>query len=261
MRDGEGGTVFGVGGGVKEGRKNRMEQSEQKAQEAKSAGHVVSQVLFNGVAVVAALVVIVPVALLPLTDSFAWRATGVALFVAASVERIWSMYLRAGLGCAKAGAGRDWTAIAVGYAYALTLGGAMAEFFVHRGFPSAAWVVVGAAVYLAGVALRYWALHVLRHQWHIDVSDAGDRRFLVRKGPYGLMRHPLYLGACLEIVGLPVFLGGGWALLFGALVFIPLEVKRAYFEERFLFDLFGDEYRQYRREVWGFFPLPFSPRG
>lgn len=169
------------------------------------------------------------------------------------------MYLRQGLGCACSGAGRDWTAIAVGYAYALTLGGSAAELFQHQGFPCMGFVVAGATVYGAGVALRYWAFHTLRHQWHVDVSDTGGARHLVDEGLYGLMRHPLYLGACLEIVGLPLCLGAWGALLFGALVFIPLEITRAYYEERFLGELFGSAYREYKTKVWAFFPLPFRP--
>jgi protein-S-isoprenylcysteine O-methyltransferase Ste14 len=216
--------------------------------------------LFHGVAVTAVLVVLLPVALCPYTPPFAGKVAGTALFVAACVERMWSMYLRQGLGRACSGAGRDWTAIAVGYAYALTLGGAAAEFFLRRGFPCVSFVAVGAAVYGAGVALRYWAFHMLRSQWHVDVSDTAGARHLVREGPYRLMRHPLYFGACLEVVGLPLFLGAWGALLFGALVFIPLEITRAYYEERFLGELFGSAYRQYRDEVWAFFPLPFRPR-
>ncbi|MEI7903523.1 MAG: hypothetical protein WCK89_25060, partial [bacterium] len=63
-----------------------------------------------------------------------------------------------------------------------------------------------------------------------------------------------------EIVGLPTFLGAWGFLLVGVLVFIPLEVARAYYEERFLSELFGSAYRQYKNEVWAFFPLPFRPR-
>jgi protein-S-isoprenylcysteine O-methyltransferase Ste14 len=212
--------------------------------------------LFHGVAVTAAGVVLLPLALYPCTAPFAGKSVGVALFVAACVERMWAMYLRKG-----SGAGRDWTAIAVGYAYALTLGGAAAEFFLRQGFPCLGLSLAGALVYGAGVALRYWAFHTLRHQFHVDVSDTGGARHLVREGPYRLIRHPLYLGACLEILGLPVFLGAWGALLFGALVFIPLEITRAYYEERFLRELFGSAYRKYKNEVWAFFPLPFRPRG
>jgi protein-S-isoprenylcysteine O-methyltransferase Ste14 len=170
------------------------------------------------------------------------------------------MYIRQGIRNATSGAGRDWSAVAVGYAYALTLGAAGAEFLLrHHGF-SVGGAACGAVVYGAGVALRYWAFYVLRHQWHVDVSDVGGKRYLVRNGPYQLMRHPLYLGACLEVIGLPVFLGAWGALLFGLVAFIPLEIARAYYEERFLRDLFGDEYRRYAEEVWAFFPWPFSRR-
>lgn len=219
-----------------------------------------SSLLFHGVAVMAILLVVLPIALYPCTPPFAGKAVGVALFLLACVERIWAMYLRQGLGRACSGAGRDWTAIAVGYAYALTLGGSVAEFYLRQSLPCTELVAAGVFVYGAGVALRYWAFHTLRHQWHVDVSDTEGARHLVREGVYSLIRHPLYFGACLEVVGLPVFLGAGWALLFGALVFIPLEITRAYYEERFLGELFGPAYRQYKDEVWAFFPLPFKPR-
>ncbi len=216
----------------------------------------ISTLLFHGVAVTALLVVLLPILVLPFTRPFAGRVAGVTLFVAACVERMWAMYLRQGLGRACGGAGRDWTAIAVGYAYALTLGGAVAEYLVRQRLPHPGLVIGGVAVYGVGVALRYWAFQTLRHQWHVDVSDTGGARHLVCEGPYRRLRHPLYLGACLEIIGIPLFLAAGWALLFGALVFIPLEVARALYEERFLYALFGDDYRRYAAKVRGFFPFP-----
>lgn len=216
--------------------------------------------LFHGVTVMVALVVLTPIILFPMTPAFAGKGVGVALFGLVCGERIWAMYLRQGLDRAFDGAGRDWTAIAVGYAYPLTLGGAMAEFLLRHRMPPVGFFVIGLAVYGAGVVLRYWAFHALRHQWHVDVSDTGGERHLVREGPYRFMRHPLYFGACLEIVGLPLFLGAWWALLFGMLVFIPTEVSRGYYEERFLRVLFGADYRRYAAEVWAFFPLPVRPR-
>ena len=218
------------------------------------------RVLFHGVAVMAVLVVVLPVALFPFTPAFAGKAAGVALFVAACVERIWAMYLRRGLSHTTRGAGRDGSAVAVGYAYALTLGLAAGEFLWRQRSPAGWMAIGGVLVYGAGVALRYWAFHALRHQWNVDVSDVGGKRYLVREGPYRLMRHPLYFGACLEVIGLPLGLGAWGALLLGALAFIPLEVVRAYYEERFLRDLFGADYRRYAAEVWAFFPLPFIRR-
>jgi protein-S-isoprenylcysteine O-methyltransferase Ste14 len=217
-------------------------------------------VLFHGVAVTALCMVLAPLSLYPFMPAFAGKTAGIALFVAVCVERMWAMYMRQGVRNATRGAGRDWSAVAVGYAYALTLGAAAVEFLLRQRGLFVVSAAAGAVVYGVGVALRYWAFYVLRHQWHVDVSDVGGKRFLVREGPYRLMRHPLYLGACLEVVGLPVFLGAWGALMFGVLAFIPLEVARAYYEERFLRDLFGADYRRYAEEVWAFFPLPFSRR-
>jgi protein-S-isoprenylcysteine O-methyltransferase Ste14 len=216
--------------------------------------------LFHGVTVLVALVVLLPVALFPVTPGFSGKAVGVLLFIAVCAERVWAMYVRQGLGRVRDGAGRDWTAIAVGYAYPLTLGGAVAEFLLRQHAPPPGLFATGLAIYVAGVTWRYWAFHMLRHQWHVDVSDTEGERHLVREGPYRLMRHPLYFGACLEIVGIPLFLGAWGALLFGVLVFIPLEVARGYYEERFLRELFGADYRRYADDVWALFPLPFRPR-
>ncbi|MBM4163478.1 MAG: isoprenylcysteine carboxylmethyltransferase family protein [Lentisphaerae bacterium] len=216
--------------------------------------------LFHGVTMLVALVVLLPVALFPVTPGFPGKVAGVILFVAVCAERIWAMYVRQGLARVRDGAGRDWTAIAVGYAYPLTLGGAIAEFLLRQHAPPSGLFATGLAVYATGVAWRYWAFRVLRHQWHVDVSDTDGERHLVREGPYRLMRHPLYFGACLEIVGIPLFLGAWGALLFGVLVFMPLEVARGYYEERFLRELFGADYRRYADDVWAFFPWPVRRR-
>ncbi|MDA3923304.1 MAG: isoprenylcysteine carboxylmethyltransferase family protein [Kiritimatiellae bacterium] len=215
------------------------------------------RLLFHGISVMAVGIVLLPVVFYYYTEAFTGKAVGVSLFIAACVERMWAMYMLQGAGRASSGAGRDWTAIAVGYAYTLTLGAAVSEFLVRRCFPGMGFVAGGAAVYVAGVALRYWAFYTLRHQFHVDVSDTSGERHLVREGPYRIMRHPLYLGGCLEIIGLPMFLGTWGALLFGTLIFIPLEITRAYYEERFLRKLFGSAYRQYKEEVWAFCPNPF----
>jgi protein-S-isoprenylcysteine O-methyltransferase Ste14 len=88
---------------------------------------------------------------------------------------------------------------------------------------------------------------------HVDRGTDPSNQ-LVRSGPYGWVRHPLYVGACLECLAVPLLFNSFWSLLFAAAVFCPLEILRARFEERFLFDAFGDSYRAYAREVPGFLP-------
>jgi protein-S-isoprenylcysteine O-methyltransferase Ste14 len=55
-------------------------------------------------------------------------------------------------------------------------------------------------------------------------------------------------------VALPWLLGAWVALAFGLLLFTPLEVVRARYEERFLRAVFGEAYARYAREVPAFLP-------
>jgi protein-S-isoprenylcysteine O-methyltransferase Ste14 len=215
--------------------------------------------LFHGVTAVAVGTIVLAVALLWLLPPFPGRLAGAAIFGAAWVERMAAMYGRPGPHRSRAVC-RDWTAVAVGYAYAITMGVAVTEFLLRRrGFPFPALAFGGGALYTVGVALRYWAFAVLRRQWRVDVTDVGGERRLVREGPYRLIRHPLYLGACLEAAGMPLLLGAPAAAVLGLAGFVPFEVARAFYEERFLREIFGDDYRRYSSEVPAFLPFRRRP--
>ena len=191
---------------------------------------------------------------------FPHRLLGTTLFVATGAERVWAMYFRVrrkGLLEPRA----DWTAPAVGLAYMAVMYAVILEFYWRRtGIERAGLCVAGAVLYVAAVALRYWCLHLLGSQWAIHLDRASDEGTLIRTGPYRWIRHPLYLGACMEIVGIPLMLNAFLALPFGAVTFIPLEVQRAYYEERFLRATYGDLYADYVAETWAFLPLPFGKR-
>ena len=74
----------------------------------------------------------------------------------------------------------------------------------------------------------------------------GGRR-VVTTGPYAYMRHPMYAGAVLLFVGVPLLLGS-WYGLAGALVIIALLVARIGMEERTLTDELPG-YREYAARV------------
>ena len=172
-------------------------------------------------------------------------------------ERVYAMFFRIRTKDVF-GVKKDWTSAAVGLAYAGVMYGILFEFF-RRGsaapFPAAS--LGGFVLYAGAVLLRYSAFHHLGRQWvvHLDRNDAPERS-LVRSGPYAWIRHPLYVGACLEVIGAPLAFNAFGTLVFALLVFVPLEIHRARFEERFLLETFGEEYRAYAEEVRGFFPLP-----
>ncbi|MCA1818482.1 MAG: isoprenylcysteine carboxyl methyltransferase family protein [Thermoplasmatota archaeon] len=73
------------------------------------------------------------------------------------------------------------------------------------------WTFAGAFLYAAGAALRYTAMAALGRRWSTRVYTLpGDP--LVATGPYRWMRHPVYAGVALELIGIPL-LAGLWATL------------------------------------------------
>jgi methyltransferase len=58
----------------------------------------------------------------------------------------------------------------------------------------------GAAVFVAGKALKYWAISSLGERWTFRVLVM-PHAALVTHGPYRYMRHPNYVGVAGELVG------------------------------------------------------------
>ncbi|HYB69519.1 MAG TPA: isoprenylcysteine carboxylmethyltransferase family protein [Candidatus Bathyarchaeia archaeon] len=93
--------------------------------------------------------------------------------------------------------------------------------------------VAGLALFVVGwlltaLALRanHYAALVVRHQ-----SERGQH--VVDTGLYAVVRHPMYVGAILLFVGLPLWLGS-WAGALVTLVPVAILARRIGIEERFL---------------------------
>ncbi len=207
------------------------------------------------VAAVAAIAV--PYVLLLVSEPFPLRALYSVLFSLAALERTWSMFSRIRMKDYM-DIKSDWTAVGVGMGYATVFYVTLFEFYAHRGLTAVPVSAVGIIAYLGAVALRYWSFHHLRHQWAVHVDKSGTDRSLVQSGPYRWIRHPLYAGSCLEALALPLAFNAWMALLVSCIIYVPLEVYRAYFEERYLQSVFGQRYREYASRTWAFFPLPFG---
>ena len=77
--------------------------------------------------------------------------------------------------------------------------------------------------------------------------EVKDEQKVISTGPYGLIRHPMYAGAFIMLLGIPLALGSWWAFIFVFLLFAAI-VWRLLAEERFLSrNLPG--YREYRQKV------------
>lgn len=105
---------------------------------------------------------------------------------------------------------------------------------------------IGLLFLTSGVALRYWGIYHLKHQFtrHVAVNP-GDR--LVSTGPYRALRHPLYTGLFFITLGFPLYFGNLLvALCAGVLMFIAL-LHRIRIEERMLTEGFGPAYTDWAR--------------
>lgn len=101
--------------------------------------------------------------------------------------------------------------------------------FVGAGGRSAQLLVLGDVLLVLGFAYSVYALRCLDR----SLSVVPQARTLVQHGPYATVRHPLYLGELVAMLGLALTLGGSWPLVLWA-VLVGLQAYRAVQEERLL---------------------------
>ena len=92
--------------------------------------------------------------------------------------------------------------------------------------------------------------------WSGTVTIKEDHR-LILKGPYRLVRHPIYFGILLAMVGTAIGYGRVPCLIGVPIAFLALWIKSRT-EEQFMTEQFGAQYIQYQREVKGFVPGLFD---
>lgn len=107
-------------------------------------------------------------------------------------------------------------------------------------------VVIGIFLHVAGIALMFWAFAVHR-SWNIQPRLEPDHQ-LCTIGPYGVVRHPIYLAYDLLGLGAAIWVPSA-AVILGAVLLIIGGDVRARAEERVLTKTFGDRYRDYMRRV------------
>jgi protein-S-isoprenylcysteine O-methyltransferase Ste14 len=102
---------------------------------------------------------------------------------------------------------------------------------------------VGFAVALSGLAIALWARIHLGQYWSDQVVLKGDHQ-LIRSGPYAYMRHPIYSGVLLGVLGTAVVLDQWRGLLAFVILLANYSIK-AKKEEQILATHFGDEFREH----------------
>jgi protein-S-isoprenylcysteine O-methyltransferase Ste14 len=123
----------------------------------------------------------------------------------------------------------------------------------HRIIPrTQAMGIAAIIITLAGMAFAFWARVYLGRNWS-SVPTIKEQHQLIRGGPYRLVRHPIYTGILLAMVG--TFLANG--KIRGALAVVVLYIGwiiKSRMEEEFMVRTFGAEYEEYRRTTGALIP-------
>ena len=117
--------------------------------------------------------------------------------------------------------------------------------------PQAAYI--GLALTSLGAAFAIWARSTLGGNWSASVTVKENHSF-VHYGPYRLVRHPIYAGGLLAMLGTAVVYGEAGCFVAVALAFVGWWLK-ARIEEKFMTQQFGEEYRRYQKDVKQLIPF------
>jgi protein-S-isoprenylcysteine O-methyltransferase Ste14 len=112
---------------------------------------------------------------------------------------------------------------------------------------------LGCALLVAGLALRAWAMILLRNSYSRGLQVSEGQR-LVTTGPYRVVRHPGYAGSLLVWVGFALGLGSWVATILAAVLLGAAYAYRISAEERMLRAEFGRAYGDYQRATWRLIP-------
>jgi protein-S-isoprenylcysteine O-methyltransferase Ste14 len=118
-------------------------------------------------------------------------------------------------------------------------------------------VEVGAAGWVltaVGMLFSIWARVSLGRNWSGRVVVKQEHE-LVSRGPYALVRHPIYTGLLVALTGTALY-DGRWRALLGVALFTIGFWLKARSEENLLEGEFGDDYRTYRARTPMLIPNP-----
>jgi protein-S-isoprenylcysteine O-methyltransferase Ste14 len=115
--------------------------------------------------------------------------------------------------------------------------------------------LVGLLAVLMGVAFSVWARLMLGGNWSNRVT-VKENHTLVRTGPYRIVRHPIYSGILLGMLG-SALQRGGIRCFVGVLICGFSFWLKTRAEERFMVQSFGEQYLQYRHRVKALAPFIF----
>jgi len=125
-----------------------------------------------------------------------------------------------------------------------------------RVIPPTDWIILAAvSLCVAGLAFCLWARAVLGRNWSGTITLKEQHELIVR-GPYRIVRHPIYAGL-LAMIAATVVVKGHLAGIIGALlVFVSFWIKLSN-EENLMLKQFPNQYAAYQQRVKRIIPYIF----
>jgi protein-S-isoprenylcysteine O-methyltransferase Ste14 len=127
--------------------------------------------------------------------------------------------------------------------------------FKGHGTTSNPWLQgIGLALFVLGLGLAIWARLYLGRNWGMPMSQKADPE-LVTTGPYRSVRHPIYSGIILAMVGTAIAVSVYW--LIAVVLLGGYFLYSAIVEERLMEGLFPDSYPAYKQSTKMLVPFIF----
>jgi protein-S-isoprenylcysteine O-methyltransferase Ste14 len=114
-----------------------------------------------------------------------------------------------------------------------------------------AWT--GAVLCIIGLAFTIWARATLGRNWSGAVT-LKECHELIDRGPYRLVRHPIYTGLMTMFVATVIALGHLAGIIGALLVFMSFWIKLGH-EEKLMLKQFPDQYAVYQQRVKRIIPF------
>jgi protein-S-isoprenylcysteine O-methyltransferase Ste14 len=116
-----------------------------------------------------------------------------------------------------------------------------------------AWA--GVVLCIAGLAFSIWARVTLGRNWSGAVT-LKEGHELIERGPYRLVRHPIYTGLITMFVVTVIVLGHVGGIVGALLVLVSFWIKLGD-EEKLMLQQFPDQYAAYQQRVKRIIPCVF----
>jgi protein-S-isoprenylcysteine O-methyltransferase Ste14 len=126
----------------------------------------------------------------------------------------------------------------------------------ERFMPRTVWSFwIGALLTATGILFTVWARVHIGRNWSGTVTIKEGHE-LVMTGPYAIVRHPIYAGLMLALIGSALARAEWRGILAVVIAFLALW-RKLRLEERWMQEQFGPAYEAYRQRVAALIPFLF----